>query len=68
MLHTTSRQGRKNLLRTQRFQMLQDGQVGIHPSFHTVLRTGFFCPVQAPRRDPACNAFVPANIGEVVDS
>lgn len=57
----------QNLLSAKSLQMLQYGQVGVHPSFDAVLCAGLFCPVQTSRGDLSGNALFPANVREVVN-
>lgn len=46
--------------------MLQDSQVGIHPSLHAILGARLFCSVKLTGFDRS-DTFLPADIGKVVN-
>lgn len=56
-----------SLLSAKGLQMLQNRQVGVHPSFHAVVCAGLFCPVQTSRGNLSSDALLPADVGEVVN-
>lgn len=47
--------------------MLQYRQICIHPPLNTVLRAGLLCAIQTTRSYFPRNAFLPADIGKMVD-
>ena len=60
-------QQRQQLLPPQSLQMLQNRQVGIHPPLNTILRTPFLSAFQPARRDLSGDAFLPADIRQMVN-
>ncbi len=49
-------------------KMPYDGHIRIQESIHTILRASFLVPIQLPASNRTRYAFLPANVGEGVDS
>lgn len=50
-----------------RLQMLNDQEIRIQEPIHTALRAALLSPVQLPAADRARDAFLPADVREVVN-
>lgn len=54
-------------LPSKSFQVLEDGEVCVHPSFDTVLCAALLSLAQTARRNLSSDAFLPTDIGEMVN-
>lgn len=50
-----------------RLQMLDDQEIRVQESIHTALRAALLSPIQLPTADRARDAFLPADVREVVN-
>lgn len=53
--------------RAQRLQVVQHGEIDIHPSIDAVVSTGVFITSQVTGSNILCDAFLPADVGQVVN-